>query len=268
MLRHRWYVPESFHHPAKLHLGLVHWLIERYTRPGETIADPMAGIGGTLLAATLQRHVIAREIESRWLDLLYQNAEHMTTQAGLFAGRIAIGRADAREPWGYQADHILFSPPYGCAASTTPTARRMLPYRLHHLAVPYDTRWRYLVDKPTPGAMGAVVFHYGSHPAQIGHWRGSRYWQAMRQVYAQASVALQPGGLMMVIVKDHIFCGQRILTADTTLTVCQDLRFALHARHQRRVHPLSLWQRRRKERGEPVVEEEDILIFRKQQEAI
>jgi hypothetical protein len=48
-LRTRWFVPASFQHPAKLHLGLLHWLIEGYTLPGETIADPMAGSGGILL---------------------------------------------------------------------------------------------------------------------------------------------------------------------------------------------------------------------------
>jgi tRNA/tmRNA/rRNA uracil-C5-methylase (TrmA/RlmC/RlmD family) len=81
-LRTRWFVPASFQHPAKLHLGLLHWLIEHYTLPDETIADPMAGSGGILYAASLQRHVIAREIEPRWIDLMQENAAHITTQAG------------------------------------------------------------------------------------------------------------------------------------------------------------------------------------------
>lgn len=106
-LRSRWFVPASFQHPAKLHLGLLRWIIERYTKPCETIADPMAGSGSVLYAATMQRHVIAREIEPRWLALLRENAAHITAQAGLFAGCIDIGQADARNPWGYQADHII-----------------------------------------------------------------------------------------------------------------------------------------------------------------
>src|SRR6266446_5868191 len=153
-LRSRWFVLASFQHPAKLHLGLLCWLTERYTRPGETIADPMAGSGSILFAATMQRNVIAREIEPRWLDLLRENAAHITAHAGLFGGQIDIGQADAREVWDYQADHIVFSPPYGNEASTTPNGRRMLPYRLHHLALPYDRRWQHLADHPTPGAMG------------------------------------------------------------------------------------------------------------------
>ena len=57
-----------------------------------------------------------------------------------------------------------------------------------------------------------------------------------------------------------------MLTADSTVATCESLGFSLHARHQRRVFPLSLWQRRRKEMGLPVVEEEDVLVFRKESE--
>ncbi len=262
-LRARWFVSASFQHPAKLHLGLLSWLIERYTRPGEMIADPMSGSGSILYAAALQRHVIAREIEPRWLSLLRANAAHISAQAGLFAGSIDIGQADAREAWGYEADHVLFSPPYGNEASPTPDGRRMLPYRLHRLNVPYHRRWQQLATHPTPGAMGAVSFHYGTHPDQIGHFRGERYWQAMRLIYTQAYLALRSHGFLILVVKDHIYQGERVATTATTVTLCEELGFRLHAHHQRHLYHLSLWQRRRKERGEPVVEEEDVLIFKK-----
>lgn len=260
-IRSRWFIPASFAHPAKLHLGLLAWIVERYTHPGETILDPMAGSGSVLFAATLQRNVIARDIEPTWVALLQQNAQYIAVQAGLFAGSIDVGQADAREPWTIQADHVICSPPYGCAASPTPNARRMLPYRLHALQVPYGERWQRFAEKPTAGSMGAVVFHYGTHPAQIGHLRGTRYWEAMRQVYTQAHAALRPSGFFILIVKDHIYQGQRVPTADSTVVMCQQIGFLLQVRYQRRVYPLSLWQRRRKETGLLVVEEEDILVF-------
>jgi len=260
-LRRRWFTPASFGHPAKLHLGLLQWIIETYTEPGQKLADPMSGVGSILYAAALQRNVVARELETRWIELTRENAVHITAQAGLFAGHIDIRQADAREAWGYQADCIICSPPYGNQASATPNGRRMLPYRLHALQVPYDRRWQHLVNHPTPGAMGAVSFHYGTHPDQIGHFRGTRYWEAMRQVYTQAWTALRPGGYLILILKDHIAGGLRVPTAQQTIALCQQLGFQLSARHQRRVFPLSLWQRRRKEAGLPVVEEEDILVF-------
>jgi hypothetical protein len=110
-LQLRWFDEASFAHSAKLHLGLLSWLIDRYTRPGETIADPMAGSGSLLYGASLQRHIIAREIEPTWLKIMQRNAARFSALAGLFAGEIDLGQADARDPWGYAADCVLFSPP-------------------------------------------------------------------------------------------------------------------------------------------------------------
>ena len=265
-LRNKWFVPESLSHPAKLHLGLLHWLLERYTKPGDIIADPMAGIGGILYAATLQRAVIAREIEPRWLEIAMSNAAHIYHEAGLFVAPMSVSQHNAREAWDYQADHIIFSPPYGNEAGTTANGRRMLPYKLHQGLVSYGDRWQKFLERPNAGTAGAVVFHYGSHPAQIGHFRGKRYFAAMSEIYIHAHSALRAGGFLILIVKDHISEGLRIRTADSTEATCQGLGFVLHARHQRRVFPLSLWQRRRKETGLPVVEEEDVLVFRKETE--
>src|SRR5258707_1275684 len=267
-LRNKWFTPESLAHPAKLHLGLLHWLIERYTKPGDTIADPMAGIGSILYAATLQRAVIAREIEPRWLEIAHRNAAHIYHEAGLFVAPMSVSQHNARETWDYQADHIIFSPPYGNESSTTPNAKRSLPYRLQVKQDVLGERWKKFLAKPGPGAVTANAFHYGSHLAQIGHFRGKRYWDAMTDIYTQAHHALRPGGFLILIVKDHINEGKRVHTADGTVFTCQDLGFVLHARHQRRVFPLSLWQRRRKEAGLPVVEEEDVLVFRKESEGV
>lgn len=260
-------LPHGLAHPAKLHLGLLVWLVEAYTRPGDTIADPMIGIGGTALAALSQCHVIGREIEPRWLAEARRNAAHILKRADLFAGSIQLGQADAREPWGYTCDVALFSPPYGCAASIGRTAAGMLSERAQREArmqgITYSQRWRQFLETPTEGATGAIRFHYGEHPAQLGALRGPRYWAAMEQIYTQAYAAIRPGGLCILILKDHIRKGQRVTTADQTVALCESLGFVPIARHQRLLTQLSLWQRRRKERGEMVVEEEDVLVFRK-----
>src|SRR6185436_5267687 len=150
-LRYRYFSKASLEHPAKLHLGLLAWLIERYTRPGETIADPMCGIGSTAHAALLQRNVILREIEPKWLNLARKNAACITHAAGLFAGNINVAQHDARQPWGYTADHILFSPPYGCDAQHRASSRtRNLVARLHRLGqrqVRYSARWASLAAR-------------------------------------------------------------------------------------------------------------------------
>src|SRR5258708_24298331 len=139
----------------------------------------MAGIGSILYAATLQRAVIAREIEPRWLEIAHRNAAHIYHEAGLFVGLMNVGQHNAREPWDYQADHIIFSPPYGNEAGTTANGRRMLPYKLHQALLSFEDRWQKFLERPNAGTAGAVVFHYGSHPDQLGHYRVKRYYNFM-----------------------------------------------------------------------------------------
>lgn len=264
-LRNRYFIPESKSHPAREHLGLLHYLVEKYTHPGDTIADCMCGSGSILYAATLQRNVIAREIEPRWLEITYRNVAHMYQQTGLFAsfvGQMNVGSHDACEPWDYQADCVLFSPPYGNAASSSPLAHRALRYK----QLP-GKRWKSLLThvESQQGSWGSVMFHYGTHPAQIGHFRGKRYYAAMTRIYANAYECLPSGGLLILILKDHILHGKRVETTLATVALCEGLGFVLVAHHQRTLSQLSLWQRRRKEAGLAVVEEEDVVVFRKEE---
>jgi len=257
-MRSRLFVEGSFAHPAKLHLGLLQYLIDRYTRPGDVLADPMCGTASLLLAATMQRDVIARDVEPRWVNIAQANAAHLREIGGLFLGHMDVGQQDARLPWGYQADAALFSPPYGNEASSSPLAHRALQYR----KLP-GRRWKSLLARmeQQAGAYGSVMFHYGQHPDQIGHYRSTRYLTAMRAIYEQAYAAIRPGGLLILILKDHIRDRQRVPTVERTIALCQDIGFALTDRFQRRLLHLALWQRRRKEHGLPVVEEEDVLVF-------
>ncbi len=262
-LRYRYFVRASMAHPAKLHLGLLAWIIERYTRPGDTILDPMGGIGSVLYAALLQRSVILRDVEPRWLALAHENAALILREAGFFAGAIDIGQADAREPWGVRADHIIFSPPYSCAMGVSNTAVKGVASHRARKALEAGTKYARIWERAAsvPGCDAALRLHYGAHPAQIGHWRGDRYWSAMADVYTHARAALKPGGRMALVIKDHIRNGARVCVAAQTVELCEALGFRLIDRAVRRVYPLSLWQRRRKEKGEPVIEDEDVLVF-------
>lgn len=263
-IRNRWFTRESYAHPAKCHLALLQFIIDRFTQPGDTIADCMAGSGSLLLAAAQQRNVILRECEPRFLAMCHANAAQVLERAGWFAGHVNIGNGDAREPWDFTADHIIMSPPYGCDAQHHHARHtEQIPARLEQRG--YDRlhigkRWRTVT--PHRGAGAALIFSYGDHPAQIGGFRGARYWQAMEPVYRNAYTALH-GGVLVVIIKDHIRNGQRVLVADQTVALCERIGFVLQERHARRVWPLSLWQRRRKEQGKPIIEEEDVLMFKK-----
>ena len=176
-LRQTLFLPGSFAHPAKCHLGALQWLIDRYTQPGQTIGDPMAGSGSLLIATLSQRNVILRDVEPRWINLLQQNAEHIRLLGGLFAGLVDIGQADARKQWGWQADHLIFSPPYGSRSNMTAWRSPKQVEKLRNL-VGLSNRWESLLKKTQVGSWGSLVFSYGTQSDQIGHFRGTRYWEA------------------------------------------------------------------------------------------
>lgn len=262
-LRGRLLTRASFEHPAKLHLHFLRWLAERYTAPGQTVVDPMYGIGSTGVLALLQVNVAGLEVEARWLRHAHANAARIYEAAGLFAGKITIAQHDARTPWPARGDVVLFSPPYACRFASNPNARvGTLPHRVRAMgAGKMGKRWQEFLANPSPGAAGALRFHYGASEAQIGHLRGAAYWEAMGEVYARAWEALPVGGLMILVIKDHIKDRRRVCVCDETVARVEPLGFRLVDRHARRLDQLSLWQRRRKEAGESVVEEEEALVF-------
>jgi predicted RNA methylase len=260
-MRRRYFTRESMAHPAKLHLGLLRWVVGRFTLPGEVLADPMAGSGSLLLASAQQRNVILREVEPKWVEICKRNAERVRGSS-MFAGTVDIAEGDALGPWNFTADHIIFSPPYGCRIAPKKNLRvGILEHRLRKIGPEKRDGWLRVLNEDS-GAHGALLFHYGEHPGQIGHLRGEKYWTAMERVYTHAHAALR-GGYMVLIVKDHIRAGQRVRVVEQTSELCVRLGFDLVEKHERKVYPLSLWQRRRKERGEPVVEDESVLCFKK-----
>jgi len=87
------------------------------------------------------------------------------------------------------------------------------------------------VGKSTPGfkpaGLNSQAFHdsYGASDGQIGSEGGETYWQAMAAVYAQCRLALKPGGVMAVVVKDYVKKGKRVPLCDQTLELLERLGF-------------------------------------------
>jgi site-specific DNA-methyltransferase (adenine-specific) len=62
--------PEKIDHPCPKPLSWMRWAVARASREGETILDPFAGSGTTLLAAKqLGRRAIGIEIEERYAEI-------------------------------------------------------------------------------------------------------------------------------------------------------------------------------------------------------
>jgi hypothetical protein len=84
-------------HPGKLHLGFLGRLLTRYTHPGETWLDPLAGSGSLLYAtqAPWNVHVILNELEAYWVRQQRAMWAHLR-QSFTTGGTARIRWGDAR----------------------------------------------------------------------------------------------------------------------------------------------------------------------------
>ena len=113
------YLPESTAHPAKMLPAIAATAISRYTEPGDLVADPMCGIGTTLVEAVhLGRDGLGIEYEDRWAGVAAANVAHARRQGA--TGTAEVIRGDARQlpallPPGTagRAALVVTSPPYG-----------------------------------------------------------------------------------------------------------------------------------------------------------
>jgi DNA modification methylase len=255
--RRRFFDPSVFSHPAKLHLGLLQRLIDLYTAPGDTLLDPMAGSGSLLLAATQQRNVILRDLQSEYVELMQRSATVARQEAGLWAGLIDIDRADARTLECPPFDCIITSPPYGIETNNG----RSNEARAKKGAL-LGRRWKRFIENPTHASF-AAGFRYAGGQANAGNKSGRNYLNDMRAIYERCIMFLPPEGKLILILKNHYRRGKLIDVVGQTIELVQGLGMSIVSRHSRYIDNPSLWQRRRREQGLPIVENEDALVFQR-----
>jgi site-specific DNA-methyltransferase (adenine-specific) len=84
-------------HPTQKPLFLMHWLIERYTQPGDLILDPFMGSGTTLVAAKrANRRAVGIEIDEHYCAVAAARCQ----QSVLGLGRdVVADTADSTPEW-------------------------------------------------------------------------------------------------------------------------------------------------------------------------
>jgi DNA modification methylase len=108
---------EAVAHPAKFNVHLVEFLIDKYTKPGDIVLDPMAGTGILgVIAALRGRNAVQVEIEPRfyeWMEKARLNVENTPTLGR--KGKIINILGDARrlsELLSQNVNTIITSPSY------------------------------------------------------------------------------------------------------------------------------------------------------------
>ncbi|GEM_PF-2880684 len=160
--RKRLYAVEGMAHPAKGHLGLWAMMIEKYTKPGDTILDPMGGVGATLMAALMGRNVVVNEMEHHFLLPMVRSWAKMQQQPMLTGeplGHVQILWGDARNlagatPWPYQELAVRY--PKAADLSTLKAIRRKFRLPLVALSLPLSSA----------GATTKHIFE-GDHPVWV-----------------------------------------------------------------------------------------------------
>jgi len=105
-------------HPAKFPETLAQEFIEFFTKRGETVLDPMAGTGSTLVAALRAgRHAYGIELNSKYAEIARQIISEERRLLGSsienLKSEIIIGDASLAGSYSLPpADYLLTSPPY------------------------------------------------------------------------------------------------------------------------------------------------------------
>ena len=110
------YLEHAKEHPAKMNMWLLEWLIRAFTKPGETVLDPMAGSGSTGVVAALHgRNAVQVELEKKfynWMERAKENIKKNTAirQKGWIKN--ILGDARRLSQLLREADVAITSPTY------------------------------------------------------------------------------------------------------------------------------------------------------------
>jgi len=110
------YLDHAKAHPAKMNTKLLEFLIKAWTKPGETVLDPMAGSGSTGVVAALHgRNAVQVELEKKfydWMEKAKENIEKTVTLTPKGWIKNICGDARRLSELLGRADVAITSPPY------------------------------------------------------------------------------------------------------------------------------------------------------------
>ncbi len=109
---------EVMRHPAKFPETLAEEFIRFFTKEGQTVLDPMAGTGSSMIAALrARRHSVGVELNPTYAEIARQLIEEERSELSLdpetLTARIVTGDAAELEEFEFPTiDYVFTSPPY------------------------------------------------------------------------------------------------------------------------------------------------------------
>jgi DNA modification methylase len=110
------YLDHAKSHPAKMNMWLLEWLIKAFTKPGETVLDPMAGSGSMGVVAALHgRNAVQVELEKKFYDWMEKAKGNIEKNAAIQQKgwiKNILGDARCLSQLLRDVDICITSPPY------------------------------------------------------------------------------------------------------------------------------------------------------------
>lgn len=231
-------------HPAKANVFLVQAIIEYVSESEDTIMDVMAGSGTIMVGALIGRKVICVEISEKFHHLQVATLDMLESIAPGISSEISCVNLPCQVylPIPDIANHIVFSPQY---AGILKTKGR---------------------DSLTRDRQGTYDFvEYAKHPLNLGTMTEFIWAEEMEKVYKKCYDSITVGGSLTLIIKDHMSAGQRVPLTNKAIASCVRVGFKYDPQeHFKWQAPGMVYTFIRRARGEEVVDDEDIVVLRRQ----
>ena len=205
-------------HGANKPPRLMARLIEFFTSTGELILDPFAGVGGTLLGASIAhgpRRAVGIELDRRWSDVYGQVVSDATAWHASGGTLSDLGSSDPGGPRGFD--------PAGCEMLIG-DARVVLPTIADESVDFVATDPPYNVQLPMTMSGGHLAERFanrrtdyamiGQDPADLANLPDyAAYLDAMGAIFGEIVRVLRVGRYAALIVRDAYQSGRYIFTA-------------------------------------------------------
>lgn len=238
---------EVFEHPAKANMFLTEELIYYLTEPGDTILDPFGGTGTTMIAALHGRPTILVDVEPQYCSLMRETYTNWQVWDWKPADVIVV-EGDCRQVLPIPCDAIITSPPYSTALAGGTGMKKLEGGSAN-------------TDEKLRAYSGTTA-----SPLNIGRLNPFYFERAMAKVFQGMADSLPPNGPVVLITKDIMRSGDRILLSEGMVRQAGrcGLRFAEWYKWNTSFAGGGSAQRKlMKAKGSKVVEDEDIILFRR-----
>ncbi|MEM3111377.1 MAG: DNA methyltransferase [Candidatus Caldarchaeum sp.] len=262
--KYRCFLEHALEHPAKMNTELLEFLVKRFTKPGDTVLDPMAGSGSTGVVCALHgRNCIQVDVEPRfytWMEKARENVEkhQMITPKGWIKNVCGDAR-ELNSLLSGKVSHVITSPPYLKTAykGAGINKRRPRDVRIGCYTIGRTVASPNAVDNlPRYGDIDRLSFNGEGGPT---------YLSEMLKIYSECFKALKPGGYMAVVVKPFIKDRRVVDLPHHSYLLLSSCGFKLVKLYRLRLRVESFWRiiYHRKNPEVPAIRHEYVLVVQK-----